>query len=670
MSYPNNYFGSFYNDTFDHRENGTSHGAEGGVGRRMPSQLLDSGEFAQFGYVADAGGDARRDDRGSPRTVTTSNPTAAQAAGSPLNSSGNRATPMSQSASPHVTSAHPAPSSRSPTDVSGMSLPPEALGARELVDYVFSPPSSHRVPSALSPPNVEMRPKPQEIGLPLPMPTGLVNPQTGRRLVYMRRGAAPETILAESRHRFAAVAFKPLFDPGAGKVGGGGGRAVGTLPFTSYGTILGYSDDNTEIVWHERSERFASRVSLSAILTIHRAAALQCRHCGQIQLRPELREHMSTHKKGSGFYCGVLTDDSVIGMACGDTGLIQNLTSLKRLGEGAQGVVDLFEVIQPTAEELARLEEGSMAYRYISQHLSDERRLDKVVVKTMLFESAEQALAQYQQSVRFMTVMQNPHVVEYLAVQLPPDKRTVKITMPFYKEGDVATMIRNFRGDHLEEHFISTVALQLVNALEFLHERNPPIVHGDLKVENVMFYNNQEQVVLMDMDASCEVRDNQTAVKSSVGTTAYMAPETLNNSRLMPASDMWSLGVFLFVLTVLPDFPMIMNPNTGNMELLNAQCWASPEELEAIQNYEHDAITASPSVVNIPRAAQASRSTRITLGECVGEQIARRGYSKDLVQLVVDTLSYNPWKRPTAGQVRDRLTEKITKDLLGDDYQY
>lgn len=552
------------------------------------------------------------------------------------------------------------------TDTYEQPLPPEALGARQLIDYIFAPRAPGRPHSALSPPSVEAHPRPREVGWPMPLPAEPVNPSNGRRLVYFGQGLPPQFVLAEQKNRFIAVVFKPVLPPeAAAAVGAAPKSADGAAPprFTSFGTVLGYSDDNTMIVWHDRSERFASCISLSRIKTIHRAAAMQCKHCGFVLLKQELREHMSTHKKGSGVEYGVFTDDEELGLLCGDSGLMQKLTSPRRLGEGAQGVVDLMDVVQPTGEELHQAGPASAAYSFRSQHFSGASRLQKVVVKSMQFANGRMALEEYQKSVRFMTVMQHPHLVEYLAVQLKPDHRTVRLCMPYYEEGDVSAMIRDFRGDHFEESFICSIALQLSLALAFLHERNPPIVHGDLKMENVMFYNNKQQIVLMDLDASREVMEgNQEAVQSSLGTTAYMAPETLKVERLMPSSDMWSLGVFLYVLTVLPDFPMILNPNTQNLDLLNADSWATPEDLRAMESYSTSALSGGCTSTASAGAGKGNRG--VTLGECVRTNVTQKGFSNDLAQLIVDLLSYNPLKRPAAGVVGGRLTDIMTKCLL------
>ncbi|EPY41350.1 protein kinase [Angomonas deanei] len=443
--------------------------------------------------------------------------------------------------------------------------------------------------------------------------------------------------MAERKNRFIAVVLK--------------GPDRNVLYPTLFGTVLGYSDDDTQIIWQNRAEKFASRIPLSAINTIHRAMALQCRHCGFVLLRNEIKEHTNTHKKGLGKVYGVFTDDSDLGTACGDTLLIQRVYDAKRLGEGAQGVVDLYQVEQPTSD-------GEVI---MSEHFG--KPLTKVVVKTLTFKDSTEALENYQQSVRFLTGMCHAHLVEYLAVSLSPNQRQLKLFMPFYQEGDLAEEIKRFTGKCFPEEHVCSIALQLSQAISFLHERNPPIVHGDIKMENVMMYNNKAQIVLMDLDASREVRSHRNVVESNVGTAAYMAPETMNKERLMPASDMWSLGVLLHVLMVLPDYPgMILNPNTNDFEMFNSENWATPDDLAAIDRFIN--LTNAGASVSSRRLSKRASLTKMSLGDCVRESIRRRGYSRELTELVVDLLSHNPTTRPTATDVEGRVIEIMTAALL------
>ncbi|ORC80959.1 putative protein kinase, partial [Trypanosoma theileri] len=121
--------------------------------------------------------------------------------------------------------------------------------------------------------------------------------------VYFSRNEEPIAVLAERRPRFLHIVFS-----GPKK---GTGRTPVPLEYVSaYGTVLGYSDDDTEIIWHERGDLFASRVSLSAIDSATCIHALQCLHCACVVPKEEVVPHLEKHVKGLGRAagCGTFID--------------------------------------------------------------------------------------------------------------------------------------------------------------------------------------------------------------------------------------------------------------------------------------------------------------------------------------------------------------------------
>jgi len=83
-------------------------------------------------------------------------------------------------------------------------------------------------------------------------------------------------------------------------------------------------------------------------------------------------------------------------------------------------------------------------------------------------------------------------------------------------------------------------------ALRYLHSRNPPVVHGDLKGSNVLVEHAAAKGLwpkLLDFGLS---RALTTHARPLAGTTAYMAPEVLFGSPPECASDVFSFGRLLF----------------------------------------------------------------------------------------------------------------------------
>jgi serine/threonine protein kinase len=93
------------------------------------------------------------------------------------------------------------------------------------------------------------------------------------------------------------------------------------------------------------------------------------------------------------------------------------------------------------------------------------------------------------------------------------------------------------------------LAGQMLDILQYLQKLNPPIVHRDIKPQNIM-RREDGQIFLVDFGAVAYIYQN-TLIRGStvVGTFGYMAPEQFR-SQAYPASDLYGLGAtLLFILT-------------------------------------------------------------------------------------------------------------------------
>ncbi|CAF0891933.1 unnamed protein product [Adineta steineri] len=98
----------------------------------------------------------------------------------------------------------------------------------------------------------------------------------------------------------------------------------------------------------------------------------------------------------------------------------------------------------------------------------------------------------------------------------------------------------------LEESQAIHVTRQVLDAVAFLHENN--VVHLDIKPQNILLMEKwpSTQVKLCDFGLS-RVLTNQRLLEMS-GTTDFLAPEVVNYEPLTCATDMWNIGVLIYVL--------------------------------------------------------------------------------------------------------------------------
>ncbi|KAK6928962.1 Protein kinase domain [Dillenia turbinata] len=93
----------------------------------------------------------------------------------------------------------------------------------------------------------------------------------------------------------------------------------------------------------------------------------------------------------------------------------------------------------------------------------------------------------------------------------------------------------------------SEVGAAVAEGLAALHRAN--IVHRDLKPENCLFLNGDEDSPLKIMDFGLSsVKEFTDPVVGLFGSIDYVSPEALSQGKVSSASDMWSLGVILYIL--------------------------------------------------------------------------------------------------------------------------
>ncbi|ORM40164.1 Calcium-dependent protein kinase 4 [Babesia sp. Xinjiang] len=114
----------------------------------------------------------------------------------------------------------------------------------------------------------------------------------------------------------------------------------------------------------------------------------------------------------------------------------------------------------------------------------------------------------------------------------------------------------------IPEDICKYIMKQIFQAVELLHSKS--MLHRDIKPENIMFRNptnsalpvsERYELVLIDFD-TCKMTDAPNSENSEivngkrrlVGTYGYLAPEILRGDEYTTASDMWSIGIVLYIL--------------------------------------------------------------------------------------------------------------------------
>ena len=145
-----------------------------------------------------------------------------------------------------------------------------------------------------------------------------------------------------------------------------------------------------------------------------------------------------------------------------------------------------------------------------------------------------------------VAALTHPHIVnvhDFGNADLPSGETTAYLVMEFIEGKSLADLLAE-RG-RLDARELMPIIAATAEALQQAHERG--IIHRDIKPGNILVRDRDGQAVLTDFGiARSGASGDLTATGSVMGTASYIAPEQAEGTGVLPASDMYSLGVVAF----------------------------------------------------------------------------------------------------------------------------
>lgn len=110
-----------------------------------------------------------------------------------------------------------------------------------------------------------------------------------------------------------------------------------------------------------------------------------------------------------------------------------------------------------------------------------------------------------------------------------------------YVEGETLEQRLKRAGGKLSPEEMAPIALQILDTLEYLHSRNPPVIYRDLKPSNIMI-TPSGMVKLIDFGIARHFQPQSSA--TMIGTQGYAPPEQYRG-KVETRSDLYALGATL-----------------------------------------------------------------------------------------------------------------------------
>ncbi|XP_039361279.1 calcium/calmodulin-dependent protein kinase kinase 2 isoform X4 [Mauremys reevesii] len=152
-------------------------------------------------------------------------------------------------------------------------------------------------------------------------------------------------------------------------------------------------------------------------------------------------------------------------------------------------------------------------------------------------------IEQVYQEIAILKKLDHPNVVKLVEVLDDPSEDHLYMVFELVKQGPVMEVpaIKPLTEDQARFYF-----QDLIKGIEYLHYQK--IIHRDVKPSNLLV-GEDGHIKIADFGVSNEFKGTDALLTNTVGTPAFMAPETLSETRKIfsgKALDVWAMGITLF----------------------------------------------------------------------------------------------------------------------------
>lgn len=214
------------------------------------------------------------------------------------------------------------------------------------------------------------------------------------------------------------------------------------------------------------------------------------------------------------------------------------------------------DLLIPWSELVVREKIGAGSFGTV--HRADWNGSDVAVKILMDQDLHPERLKEFLREVAIMKSLRHPNIVLLMgAVTQPPN---LSIVTEYLSRGSLYRLLhRHGARENLDEKRCLSMAFDVAKGMNYLHKRNPPIVHRDLKSPNLLV-DKKYTVKVCDFGLSRLKANTFLSSKTAAGTPEWMAPEVLRDEPSNEKSDVYSFAVILWELMTLQKPWSNLNP--------------------------------------------------------------------------------------------------------------
>ncbi|XP_068667381.1 probable serine/threonine-protein kinase WNK3 [Aristolochia californica] len=162
--------------------------------------------------------------------------------------------------------------------------------------------------------------------------------------------------------------------------------------------------------------------------------------------------------------------------------------------------------------------------------------------------------------VHLLKTLKHKNIIKFYHSWVDTNNDNINIITEIFTSGT----LRQYRKKHkrVDLRALKNWSRQILQGLFYLHSHDPPVIHRDLKCDNIFVNGNQGEVKIGDLGLAAILRQAQSA-HSVIGTPEFMAPE-LYEEEYNELVDIYAFGMCLLELVTF-EYPYVECANAAQI---------------------------------------------------------------------------------------------------------
>lgn len=164
--------------------------------------------------------------------------------------------------------------------------------------------------------------------------------------------------------------------------------------------------------------------------------------------------------------------------------------------------------------------------------------------------STEAAHALLHTEVKVLKSLKHRNIMKFYASWVDDDHGTINFITEYFHSGTLKRHRLAHKSFNINPALLKRWAWQILQGLVYLHGHNPPVIHRDLKCDNIFIHGVTGEVKIGDLGLARMMEENFAMCHTCIGTPEFMAPE-LFNEEYNEKVDIYSFGMCLLELVTM-----------------------------------------------------------------------------------------------------------------------